>query len=383
MNRHYLTQIKVESLLHLKNLVIHVPSEDKPHILITGRNGVGKTTLMNAIVSALEDSIERYESPRDVIEYRKGDVSLSLRISDGYWAEYWRSEKFIIAHYPAFRRLEMDEPETPSRVQYPENASLRHSHVDQFLNFLVDLKFQEAMARNENLPFEAQVIREWFDTLEKLLKDLYADSELKLEFNFRSYEWRIITEGKSFKFTELADGFAAILYIVCDLMLKMQRKNILLRPYMMHGIVFIDEIETHLHIELQQRVMLFLTSLFPLIQFIVTTHSPFILHSTADALAYDLERREAVDDLPRYSFETLAEGYFGAKTESGYLVMLLEEFRQIMSKPLPLAATQRNRLRQLYDYFTDIPSAVSPSVMGEFQQLCIARMDHIRALSTD
>ena len=35
----------------------------------------------------------------------------------------------------------------------------------------------------------------------------------------------------------------------------------------MEGVVFVDEIETHLHLELQKEILLILTKLFPNIQF--------------------------------------------------------------------------------------------------------------------
>lgn len=43
------------------------------------------------------------------------------------------------------------------------------------------------------------------------------------------------------------------------------------------GIVIIDEIDTHLHLELQYKVLPKLISMFPKIQFIITTHSPFFI----------------------------------------------------------------------------------------------------------
>ncbi len=42
------------------------------------------------------------------------------------------------------------------------------------------------------------------------------------------------------------------------------------------GVVLIDEVEAHLHVEWQQRIGFWLKQHFPFIQFIVTTHSPFI-----------------------------------------------------------------------------------------------------------
>lgn len=60
------------------------------------------------------------------------------------------------------------------------------------------------------------------------------------------------------------------------------------------GIVLIDEIETHLHLELQKEILPFLTKLYPNIQFIVSTHSPFILSSVDNAVVFDLENKTLV-----------------------------------------------------------------------------------------
>ena len=91
----------------------------------------------------------------------------------------------------------------------------------------------------------------------------------KISFNYKDYSFKILTKGKEFKFTELSDGFAAVLDIVVDLILKMQDKNQLIRAYESEGIVLVDEIETHLHLELQKVIMPLLTEIFPNIQFIV------------------------------------------------------------------------------------------------------------------
>jgi ABC-type cobalamin/Fe3+-siderophores transport system ATPase subunit len=45
------------------------------------------------------------------------------------------------------------------------------------------------------------------------------------------------------------------------------------------GFVFIDEIDSHLHPQWQQKVMPILTAHFPNVTFVITTHSPFVLRS--------------------------------------------------------------------------------------------------------
>lgn len=85
----------------------------------------------------------------------------------------------------------------------------------------------------------------------------------------------------------------------------------------MQGVVLIDEIETHLHLELQKRILKILLTIFPRIQFIVTTHSPFILSSLENATIYDLEKKLVVENgLANLPYEGIVEGYFKADSLS-------------------------------------------------------------------
>lgn len=69
---------------------------------------------------------------------------------------------------------------------------------------------------------------------------------------------------------------------MADLARRMIMLNPLLdNPFEGSGIVLIDEIELHLHPQWQQDIIENLRSLFPNIQFIITTHSPIVL-STID-----------------------------------------------------------------------------------------------------
>ena len=56
------------------------------------------------------------------------------------------------------------------------------------------------------------------------------------------------------------------------------------------GIVLIDEVDMHLHPEWQQQVLPLLLEAFPLVQFLVTTHSPQVI-STVDRRSLRVFRR--------------------------------------------------------------------------------------------
>lgn len=68
------------------------------------------------------------------------------------------------------------------------------------------------------------------------------------------------------------------------------RNNIQLNQ--IEGIVLIDEVDMHLHIKLQKEILPELFNLFPNIQFIVTSHSPFLNMGLADTLE---ERSQIID----------------------------------------------------------------------------------------
>lgn len=49
-------------------------------------------------------------------------------------------------------------------------------------------------------------------------------------------------------------------------------------------------------------------------------HSPFVLNSIPNAVAYDLEKSLRLENLTEYSYEALTEGYFKVETDSSFLL---------------------------------------------------------------
>ena len=408
---YFIKNIHINKLFHLENFDIPIADKKYPHLIITGKNGSGKTVLLNAVAEFL-DNIKydkslgfleansyvklwenKLQNSRDetnkahakmMLEQSENEVKrLFGKVNVQFWnvgniIEKYNHHDFIIAFYQADRKVKMLEPKNPTKPVF-RNDSIKDTITSQFLNFMSDLKIQEALARNENQIHDADEIRVWFVEFEKLLQQIFQDDNLKLEFDYKKYFFWINTEGKKFKFTELSDGFAAALDIVADLILKMQDDNSLTRNYQKEGIVLIDEIETHLHLGLQKIIMPLLTSVFPNIQFIVTTHSPFILSSMPNAVAYDLEHREVLDDLTEYSYESLAEGYFGVRTQSSYAEMQLETLRNLLEKEV-WTDSDKVEIKQLKSDFEKIPETVSPLVVGGFRQMMIQYADKLKSL---
>ena len=408
----FINNIHINKLFHLSDFDIPVADEKFPHLIITGKNGSGKTILLNAVsdfLNKIKDdkamlflgyykSLETYnkilkettdeqvrrQTQQNVdffsreIENIYGKVELRSELWDSIIDKYAKGE-FIIAFYQADRKVKMSEPKNPMKPVINKKGNVRETATSQFLNFLSDLKIQEALARNEKQDEDADEINAWFRDFEELLRHIYQDDELRLEFNYRDYSFRICTEGKKFKFTEVSDGFAAVLDIVADLILKMQGEGTLIRNYQKEGIVLIDEIETHLHLALQKVIMPLLTKVFPNIQFVITTHSPFVLSSMPDAVAYDLEHREVLENLTEYSYESLAEGYFGVRTQSSYAEMQLDNFRRLLAKE-ELSDAEKVEIKQLKCEFEKITETLSPLIVGEFRQIVIQNAEKLSNL---
>lgn len=406
---YFVKTIKVNKLLHLQDFSIDIPAEN-PHLIITGKNGSGKTILLKAIADFLdivkEDSYMHFANYRQQLDYwtNKKNCNTQEAMQAAKQVEYYQNKinelygkvdiemtdiakiieqyqkkNFVISFYAAGRLAKMDEPKNPTKPNLLIKGKASSSLTNQFLFFLSDLKVQEALARNENQYADADDIRVWFESFEGILRNIYNDQNLKLEFNYKDYSFAIKTGGKKFKFTEMSDGFIAAIDIIADLILKMQDGDSLTRNYQKPGIVLIDEIETHLHLELQRIVMPLLTNLFPNIQFIVTTHSPFVLNSMENAVAYDLEHRTTINDLTEYSYEALAEGYFGVPTESSYMKIRLHTFENLLEKE-ELSNGDKEQLLNLITDFGKISEAASPLIVGEFMRLKVKYSDKINAL---
>ena len=107
---------------------------------------------------------------------------------------------------------------------------------------------------------------------------------MKLQRDTKNLAFKIEMPGREpFSLHEMADGYKAFLEIYMEMIMRFENAEAVVE-YSQPAIVFIDEIETHLHVELQKRALPFLTRLFPNVQFIVTTHSPFVITSLSKVI---------------------------------------------------------------------------------------------------
>lgn len=117
-------------------------------------------------------------------------------------------------------------------------------------------------------------------------------------------------------FHQLSDGFRSTIGLVADLAYRCIQLNPHLGENAVKetpGVVLIDEIDMHLHPNWQKRIVGDLKRIFPKVQFIATTHSPFVVQSLEADELINLERSS---DVPPQDFEIgkIATAFMGVKT---------------------------------------------------------------------
>lgn len=402
----YINEITIHRLLDKSNLKIQAQDDGKPHhFILTGPNGAGKTTLFNAIAKSIDEmfrdthfyfadfkknlelnegwlakakqegKIEDIEKYRKQCEYYKNkcdDLWGTVELAGLNYPEIFsmvRNHKYVIAFFGAERLSHFIQVKSPVKPDLTQKE-LKISKTEEFIKFLVDLKFQQSMANNEGCKDDVENIAKWFEGFDNILKRLFGDDALKLSFDYKNYVFYIEKTDGHFPLTDLSDGYSSALDIVADIILKMQDGVNVVRTYDVPGMVFIDEIETHLHLKLQREILPLLTSIFPKIQFVVTTHSPFVLSSVENAVVYDLKNQETITDLSDYSYEIITEGYFGVKTESDKLRRNIDRLKGLLEKKsrTSIEEDDKNRLVKSFD---SLPDMVAPEIKAQYHELMI------------
>ncbi|MFF7632580.1 AAA family ATPase [Kitasatospora sp. NPDC008050] len=200
----------------------------------------------------------------------------------GPWAENPRG--WFFAGYGPFRRLLGGAGESQrlmlSAGPVGRLATLFHEEASlaEGVSWLID----QHVRRLEGRPGAQQAL----DVVSALLSDgLLPDGFAVSRVDSDGLWVRRTTDpgapGPDFPLRELSDGYRTVAALVLDLVRQFQNcygslpqdeNGAITLP----GVVLIDEIDAHLHVSWQQRIGPWLKAHFPRVQFIVSTHSPYI-----------------------------------------------------------------------------------------------------------
>lgn len=397
----FLTGIEIKKVRHLQNISIPLSTEKRKHLILTGKNGSGKTSVLEQLKENLEylvsdrfqffseiekmvnffkDKLEK-EGESDEIKSQKESARRSLSNwqnnllawTDGVVAQCdyltlrdkYKAGNFIIAYYSATRFLKVETSNTIEHIELKDQYQIKDTPGTKLVKYMVGLKATQAFALQKKDMKRVKEIENWFQRFEGILKRIFEDPSLILDFDIENFRFSIIQKNREpFDFNTLSSGYAAVFDIINDLIMRVEKKG-----DDTEGIVLIDEIETHLHLELQKEILSLLVQMYPKMQFIVSTHSPFILSSIDNAVIFDLENKTLVSDgLSNLPYEGIVEGYFETDRLSDDLRNKFERYKTLVGKS-QLSDEEYAEIMELEVALDEIPDYLALEIAAEYQRL--------------
>lgn len=243
-------------------------------LLVLGDNGIGKSSILQALSLALcgekqlrklnlnvMDYLKRGEkSGRVTIKSHESDSDIILSFDENGFKTNIKAPPTFILGYGSTRLLPKGRIE-PDRKKEP------YTNVRNLFDYSVSLE-------DPNLWLNELDEREFINRAVPAFYDVLA-----LKGNDKLYreggEIKIHRHNEEHLLEQTSDGYQTIVAVVADIMKTLSQD--LASYHNSSGIVFIDEIGNHLHPRWRTKIVKALRKAFPKIQFIVTTHEPLCL----------------------------------------------------------------------------------------------------------
>ena len=249
----YITQIEIDALWSGHKHILW--NLDRRVNILSGVNGVGKSTILNKVVKGLAQG---GEFPSHLL---KG-VHLKVSPEDAKWIRFDLIRSF-------------DRPLLNAEVISQMNASLA-TELDfqlyklqrKYLDYQVNIGNRIIAVLQQGGPdaaAKAQQLSEPKRRFQDIMDSLFADTGKKI---IRSEnEIRFSQIGETLVPYQLSSGEKQILAILLTVLVEDNQ------PY----VLFMDEPEVSLHVEWQKQLIDLILQLNPNIQIILTTHSPAVI----------------------------------------------------------------------------------------------------------
>ena len=141
------------------------------------------------------------------------------------------------------------------------------------------------------------------------------------------------------------------------------------KPLDKPAVVLIDEIDLHVHPRWQRTIMKQFSNHFPNVQFVATTHSPLMITSMKDVNVAVLSQPAADDHVvienepevvEGWRFDQILVGLFGLETARSLRIEALMKEREELLEKDPITQQDSERLREIADELSMLPTAESP-----------------------
>ena len=389
----YIKELQINDCFAYQNLHITVNDDDDipfKHLILTGKNGSGKTTTLNFLYENLKriiignfDLFKQLETRISHLENNKGDFKMKSRwkeevdkwnkILPDFKGDYHfflnkDNSDVLFSYFKAKRKAKFDKVLMPTRqsdiVDLSISLGKEIEFRKKFEQYLVNKKINLAFAQLDNNQNKIKSINDFFQTIEKVFQKIFEDDSLEFIFNQKNYQFHFnLGNQKVITFDQLSDGFDAFMSIILELfirrdIIRTRKEDVFYNPC---GFVLIDEPETHLHYKLQEQVLPILTSLFPKLQFIVATHSPAVISSIKNATIFDLDTQKV---LPEWgvasSYSELMITHFGLENEYSNIADEIINTTESIVEAENLSP--KEKFKQLNAFFKRNENYLSPSL---------------------
>lgn len=249
----YIKQIEIDSLWSgTKHILWNL---DRRVNILSGVNGVGKSTILNKVVKGLSAG---GEFPSHLL---KG-VHLKVEPEEAKWIRFdvIRSVDRPLLNSEMISKVDLT---LVTELDW-QLFQLQRKYLDYQVNIgnriIASLQSGEADAA-----LQAQQISAPKTTFQNLIDDLFSQTGKKIVRT--ENEIRFSQIGETLTPYQLSSGEKQMLVILLTVLVEDQQ------PY----VLFMDEPEVSLHIDWQQRLIDLILTLNPNVQIILTTHSPAVI----------------------------------------------------------------------------------------------------------
>lgn len=265
-----LKQIEIIDYQGIKKLLLASINVDSQWIFITGENGFGKTTFLQALTIGLfgtkdqnKDLLYEANNANIIVEYKNENQSFINQTKSGEIT----SLKNLVCYGPS--RLSMQSG-------FSKEDELKYLSVTNSL-----FSQQATLLNIENRLIIWQLSNDKkFEYVVKIFKNLIPNlidiklSNDKTKIIYTERELGTTKKYNNVDILQLASGFRSLIGMIGDMILRFHlNQPEIENPSDFTGIVIIDEFDLHLHPKIQMELPSKLSEIFPLVQFIVSTHS--------------------------------------------------------------------------------------------------------------
>lgn len=241
---------------------------------------------------------------------------------------------------------------------------------------------QRALAREEGNQENANRFNENIKNLSTAISEVIG-FEIDFKLKYSPPQLVLKTKEGELDFDVLPDGLRSLLSWLGDLLMRVDilRWQDDLPIFERNLILFLDEIEVHLHPAWQRKALPVVQKLFKNSQIFISTHSPFVINSVDDAWVYKLELdengkahvAEAVRSEDGHSYSHVLSEIFDIKEEFGIEVQKdLAKFKELRNKILASkngSEKTEKELRKLARILADQSEELQTIVEYELRQI--------------